>query len=63
MYRVGTYKNVPAMVHIMLRDLLTSACKIDKIWLKLTDFQTFFSYFHVFQVVEQIRDIFRTNTV
>jgi hypothetical protein len=29
----------------------------------LTDFQTFFSYFHVFQVVEHIADNFRTNKV
>jgi hypothetical protein len=29
----------------------------------LTDFQTFCGYFHVFQVVEHIPDILRTNTV
>jgi hypothetical protein len=28
-----------------------------KNWLKLTDFQTFFGYFHVFQVVEHIRTV------
>jgi hypothetical protein len=33
---------------------------IHKIWQKLTDFQTFFSYFHV---VEHTRDSVRTNTV
>jgi hypothetical protein len=32
-------------------------------WPKLTDFQTFCGYFHVFQVVEHIPDILRTNTV
>jgi hypothetical protein len=32
--------------------------QIHKIWLKLTDFQTFFGYFHVFQVVEHIPDSF-----
>jgi hypothetical protein len=28
-----------------------------KNWQKLTDFQTFFGYFHVFQVVEHIRTV------
>jgi hypothetical protein len=27
------------------------------IWQKLTDFQTFFGYFHVFQVVEHITTV------
>jgi hypothetical protein len=29
----------------------------------MTDFQTSLGYFHVFQVVEHIPDILRTNTV
>jgi hypothetical protein len=29
----------------------------------MTDFQTSLGYLHVFQVVEPIRDILRTNTV
>jgi hypothetical protein len=28
-----------------------------KNWQKLTDFQTFFGYFHIFQVVEHIRTV------
>jgi hypothetical protein len=30
---------------------------------KMTDFQTSLGYFHVFHVVEHIKDILRTNTV
>jgi hypothetical protein len=30
---------------------------------KLTDFKTFYGYFHVLQVVEHTRDSFGTNTV
>jgi hypothetical protein len=45
--------------------------KIHKMWLKLakigwqqlTDFQTFFGYFHVFQVVEHTADRFRMITL
>jgi hypothetical protein len=36
--------------------------QIHKMWLKLTNFQTFFGYFHVFQVVEHIPDSFRMIT-
>jgi hypothetical protein len=37
--------------------------KIGKNWLKLTDFQIKIVYFYVFQVVEYIRDSFRTITL
>jgi hypothetical protein len=40
-----------------------NVAKIGQNWPKLTDFQTFCGYFHVFQAVEHIRDILRTNTV
>jgi hypothetical protein len=33
--------------------------KIAEYWQQLNDFQTFFGYFHVFQVVEHIPDSFR----
>jgi hypothetical protein len=36
--------------------------KIGSNWQQLTDFQTFFGYFHVFQVVEHARDRFRMIT-
>jgi hypothetical protein len=36
--------------------------KIGYNWQQLTDFQTFFGYFHVFQVVEHIPDCFRMIT-
>jgi hypothetical protein len=35
----------------------------EKRWPKLTDFQTFLGYFHVFHVVEHIRNILTTNIV
>jgi hypothetical protein len=37
--------------------------KYSQNWSKLTDFQTFLDYFHVFQVVEEIIDILTTNIV
>jgi hypothetical protein len=37
--------------------------KYSQNWSKLTDFQTFLGYFHVFQVVEHIPDILTTNIV
>jgi hypothetical protein len=36
--------------------------QIHKMWQQWTDFQTFFGYFHVFQVVEHIPDSFRMIT-
>jgi hypothetical protein len=46
------------------RDLNSEhVAKIGYNWQNLTDFQTFFGYFHVLQVVEHTRNSFGTNTV
>jgi hypothetical protein len=37
--------------------------KYSQNWSKLTDFQTSLGYFHVFQIVDHIRDVLTTNIV
>jgi hypothetical protein len=45
-------------------NFLKKLAKIGKNWQKLTDFQTFFlAIFNLFQVMEHIRDSFRTITL
>jgi hypothetical protein len=48
---------------IQIHKMWLKLAKIGQNWQQLTDFQTFFGYFHVFQAVEHIPDSFRMITL